>query len=306
MIKTKKIQLDDFIVPININGLHGRMLRLPSPKARKREILLIYGQHSNLERYFGLAELFNDFGGVTMPDLPGFGGMGSFYKIGEKPTLDNLADYMATFIKLRYRGRRLSIAAISFGFAVVTRMLQKYPDIAKKIDLVISISGYVRHDEFNLGRSRYFLLRFGSWLLSSRLLSVFFRNIALHPYVIRGYYKRFAELPPKLSASDQQKIIDFEVYLWRCNDLRTHMYTTNARLRLDNCTGSVKIPVWYVHADMDVSLDSAVVEQHMQVVFSDFHAVSVKREAGKFYIFGDKKTARKLISPQLRHVLRQI
>src|ERR1041385_6148442 len=104
----------DHILPLYMNGLAGRMLRLPPPKSKKREILLIAGQHTSLERIFGMAEYLNRFGGVTSPDLPGFGGMESFYKIGEKPTIDKMADYLASFIKLRYKNRRFTVIAVSY------------------------------------------------------------------------------------------------------------------------------------------------------------------------------------------------
>src|SRR5581483_6795608 len=76
----------DYIVPLNMNGLQGRMLHLPAPAGRKREILLLYGHHSSLERWWGIAQVLNRYGAVTMPDLPGFGGMDSLYKIGRKPS----------------------------------------------------------------------------------------------------------------------------------------------------------------------------------------------------------------------------
>lgn len=122
----------DYIQPLNMNGLQGRVLQMPAPKNKNREILFIYGHHSSLERWWGLVQNFNRYGAVTMPDLPGFGGMDSFYKIGEKPTIDNLADYLASFIKMRYKRRRFTIIGMSLGFVIATRMLQRYPDLAKK------------------------------------------------------------------------------------------------------------------------------------------------------------------------------
>ena len=86
---------------------------------------MLYGHHSSLERVYGLAEDMSQYGNVTIPDYPGFGGMDSFYKIGMKPTLDNLADYLATFVKLRYRGKKVTIVGMSLGFVIATRMLQR-------------------------------------------------------------------------------------------------------------------------------------------------------------------------------------
>jgi pimeloyl-ACP methyl ester carboxylesterase len=111
------------IAPLHVNGLNGRLLRLPAPKNKNREILLLYGHHSSLERMSGFAEVMNRYGAVTMPDLPGFGGMDSFYKIGEKPTLDNYADYLASIIKLRYKRRRVTIVGMSFAFPIILPFL---------------------------------------------------------------------------------------------------------------------------------------------------------------------------------------
>src|SRR5476651_1354705 len=112
--KTER-NLAECVYPLNMNRLKGRMLRLPAPKNKKRDILFVYGHHTRLERIFGVSEYLNKYGSVTVPDLPGFGGMETFYKIGEKPTLDNMADYLAAFVKLRYRHRRVTIMGMSMG-----------------------------------------------------------------------------------------------------------------------------------------------------------------------------------------------
>src|SRR4051812_17423669 len=107
----------EYIVPLNMNGLTGRMLRLPPPAGKSREALIVYGHHASLERFYSLAQVVNDDIGVTMPDLPGFGGMDSFYKIGEKADLDTMADYLASVIKLRYKkDQYFTIIAVSYGF----------------------------------------------------------------------------------------------------------------------------------------------------------------------------------------------
>src|ERR1044071_4250114 len=143
MVNTKK-----YISPLHVNGMNGRLMRLPAPKGKKRQILLLYGHHASLERLSGLAEVLNAHGSITMPDLPGLGGMDSFYKIGEKPTLDNYADYLASLIKLQYKRRKVTIIAMSFSVPLIVRMMQKYPELARKVEMFVSISGFVRKDEF--------------------------------------------------------------------------------------------------------------------------------------------------------------
>lgn len=124
---------DEYIEPLNMNGLQGRVLHMPAPKGRDKEILFVYGHHSSLERWFGLMQNLNRYAAVTMPDLPGFGGMDSFYKLGETATIDNLADYLASFIKMRYKRRKVIIVGMSFGFVVATRMLQRSLSSRRKL-----------------------------------------------------------------------------------------------------------------------------------------------------------------------------
>src|SRR4051812_15783977 len=103
----------DYIVPLNMNGLRGRMLKMPSANPnRQKEILLLYGHHAMLERWWGFVQNLNLYGNVTMPDIPGFGGMDSFHKAGRRPNVDAFADYLASFVKLRYKRKRITIVAI--------------------------------------------------------------------------------------------------------------------------------------------------------------------------------------------------
>ncbi len=167
----------DHIQPLNMNGLTGRMLYMPAPKNKKRHILLIYGHHSSLERMYGVAEDLNQYGSITMPDLPGFGGMDAFYKAGLKPTLDNFADYLAAFIKLRFKDKKITIAGMSFGFVIATRMLQKYPKLTTKVDLMISVVGFCHHDDIIFTRPRFLFYRYTAAFFDHRLTAPFFHNV---------------------------------------------------------------------------------------------------------------------------------
>ncbi len=297
----------NYIAPLFMNGLQGRMLRMPPPRGKKAEFLIVYGHHGSLERCFGLAESFNEFGGVTVPDLPGFGGMKSFYRIGEKPDLDTLADYLAAFVKLRYRRSRLSIGGHSFGFLVVTRMLQKHPDIAKRVDILISITGFTRNDEFNLSPSKKFLYRSIARFFCRKLPSVFFRNVMLHPSIIKFYYARTSSGKAKLrglSNEEREKILQNEVRSWRSSDVRTYMMTIITMFSVDNCTQSVDAPVWHVMVNDDDYLNNQIVEQHMQVIFRSYQKIPTKMTRHSLGFIGDKKTASPLMPSQLRTMLR--
>jgi pimeloyl-ACP methyl ester carboxylesterase len=297
----------EYIVPLNINGLRGRMLRMPPPKGKKREVLLIYGHHASLERMYSIAEVIHDYAGVTMPDLPGFGGMDSFYKIGEKPDIDTMADYLASIIKLRYRGRPVTIAAISYGFIITTRMLQRYPELAKKVNLLVSVVGFAHHEDFTFTRSRFLFYKYGAKLFSYRLTAPIFRNVALHPAVLRALYSKTHNAKHKfkdLSPEDAKTLTEFEVHLWRINDLRTYMATSYSFLTFNNCEVRVDLPVWHIGVEMDNYFDSALVEQHMRVIFSDFNYVAAPVKSHMPNVIAGKKESARIFPKKIRDLLR--
>ncbi len=297
----------EYIVPLNMNGLRGRLLRMPPPKNRKREILMVYGHHSSLERMYSLAQVIHEYGGVTMPDLPGFGGMDSFYKIGEKPDLDTMADYLASVIKLRYKGHRFTIAGISFGFLVVTRMLQRYPDIAKKVDLLISVVGFAHKDDLRFSKIRLRAYGFAARFFSYRLPALFFRNVVLHPFILRSFYSRTHNAKHKyvgLDAEARKSLTEFEIHLWHINEVRTYMKTTTAMLTVNNCEVAVDLPVWHIGVDLDNYFDNRLVEQHMRITFNDFNYIKAPIEKHIPNVIAGKEEASTLIPKKVRDLLK--
>lgn len=299
----------EYIQALNMNGLRGRMLHAPaSKKTAKREMLLLYGHHALLERWWGLVENLQEFGPVTMPDLPGFGGMDSFDKIRQKPTIDAYADYLAAFIKLKYRRKRLTIVGISFGFLVATRMLQKYPEVASKVDLVVSMVGFMHRDDFVFPPFKRSLMRRASRIIAVKPIAWAVRYGALNKFVIRNIYirlsggkRRFLEVDPIVFDAT----MNFEVQLWQKNDVRTHWLTTSEFLNIDNCTSRIDLPVWHVAASHDQYFNNEYVAQHMQVVFNDYTKVIMKSHAHTPSILGDKKEMAVMVPPALKKVLRK-
>lgn len=296
----------EFIQSLSINGLEGRMLRTPMPPRKSRQILLIYGHHAKIERWWGLVENLHEYGAVTMPDLPGFGGMDSFYTIGRRPTIDSFADYLAAFVKLRYKRKRLTIVAISFGFVVATRMLQRYPELAKKVDLLVSVVGFMHQDDFRFpaGRQRSYarLTR----LFATRPAALFIRYGCLNRWAISNLYarlpaskKRFMEVEP----AEFQTMMEFEVELWQINDVRTHWLTTTEFLKLDNCRTRVDLPVWHVATEGDHYFNNNIIEQHMRIVYRDYHLAIAASKAHTSPIIADKDDMKVLLPSKLRRVL---
>ena len=308
MAKKKEKNVADYIVPLEMNGLQGRMLRLPAPKNKNREILFVYGHHSSLERWWGVVQDLNQYGAITMPDLPGFGGMDSLYKIGEKPDLDTLADYLASFIKLRYKRRRFSIAGLSFGFLVVTRMLQRYPEIAKRVDMLVSVVGFSHYQDFVFSAPQKLLLRTTSKFLTYRLPAILFKSILLHPWVLRATYAKTYNAREKFKSVQRDRhkeIMDFEIYLWHSNDVRTHWATGYEMLVVDNCKWRVDLPVYHVSVKADRYFDNHVVEQHLRVIFNDFREYKSRMDSHAPSVIGDMKTAAPLFPKALRKMLEQ-
>jgi pimeloyl-ACP methyl ester carboxylesterase len=305
MAKTAKSPAD-YILPLYINGLEGRMMRVPAKRGHKREILYLYGHHSSLERWWGLAEELSKFGNVTVPDIPGFGGMQSLYKIGQQSTIDNLADYLAAFVKLRYRNKKVTIAAMSLGFVVATRMLQRYPDLTRKVNLLISIVGCAHKEDFTFSRRRIFLYRLAARILSRKLPAYCFQQIILRPSIIRRVYHRGHSSKEKfigISGDEFDRTMDIEVVLWKINDVRTWMKTTLEMLSLNNCTKRVDLPVYHVAAKKDRYFNNTKVEEHMRRIFSDFQVFYTKVPNHAPTIIADAKTAAPFIPMELRKMM---
>lgn len=307
-----KVELNpaDYIQPLYMNGLSGRMLHLPDRKNRNKEILVIYGHHALLERWWGLIQNFNDFGAVTMPDLPGFGGMDSFYKIGQKATLDAYADYLAAFIKMRYKRRRVSIVGISFGFLVVTRMLQRYPELVKRVDFLVSALGFMRFDDFSFSPTRYRFYKYTARILANPIAATLFRYIGLNAPVLRLVYRHTQNGKRKFSEYAGAKdafndMMDLEIELWQKNDVRSYMRTSVEMLTVDNCNAQIDLPVWHVYTKHDHFFDNTIIEQQMRVVYREFHGAVIKIKTHAPSILADKKASAIMIPTALRKALQK-
>lgn len=298
----------DYIVPLNINGMEGRMLRTPAPSnpKRQRNIMIVYGHHGMLERWWGLVQNLADYGTVTMPDLPGFGGMDSLFKIRRKPTIDQYADYLAAFVKLRYKRKKVTIVAISFGFVIVTRMLQNYPELTNKVELLISEVGFVHHDDFVYSQRTKTKYRYISRFFGTRIISFCIRYFCYNKYVLKYLYakmpnskKRMIEITPE----EFEESIEFEVKIWQANDVRTHWLTTVQFFTLDNCKHRVNIPVHHVISANDHYFNNEIVKQHMQVVFSSYRQHIMDSKAHTPSILADKKAMGVMLPPALKRLL---
>jgi pimeloyl-ACP methyl ester carboxylesterase len=307
--KAKQPGPADYIQPLNMNGLQGRMLYLPPPKPGAPEILFVYGHHSSLERWWGVVKFLNRYAAVTMPDLPGFGGMDSFYKIGKTGSIDNLADYLASFMQLRYKRKKVVVVGMSLGFVIATRMLQRCPELIKKVDLLVSFAGFAHRDDFTFSTARRKFYIYGARFFSHRLPALFFRYVMLHPRVLRTAYTKTHNAREKFEGvfeEELEELVRFEIKLWHDNEVRTYMKTTTEFLDLDNCRKQVDLPVYHIGVVGDRYFDNSIVEQHFRVIFSDYHLLSMLDLANHApSVIADEKAASVFIPPKLRRILQK-
>jgi len=295
------------IQALYINGLHGRILKLPEPKNKKRQILLLYGHHASLERMAGIAANLNRYGAVTIPDLPGFGGMESFYKISRMPTLDNYADYLASIVKLTYKRRRVTIIAMSFSFLIVTRMLQKYPELVKKVELLVSSVGFVHKDDFHLPKSSQAGIRLVGRVCQHKPTAAIFRYVFLQKWAIRLTYHLVAKNHSKMKDAEREELkerINAEIKLWHVNDVRTRMKTMADMFSVDLCGKNIDLVVHHISVAGDRYFDNAVVEQHMRVIYRDYVGMEANVPAHMPSIVASAKEAAPFVPLELRRLLK--
>lgn len=306
MVQKISTNAADYIQPLVINRLEGRVLRLPAPNTRhNREILLLYGSHSSLERMFTLATEFNRYGPVTMPDWPGFGGMDSLFRIGKKPDIDTMADYLAAFVKMRYRRSRVTIIGMSYGFTIATRMVQRYPELAAKVDFVVSIVGFARYDDFTIKPRNFFFLRLTTMILKQRLPSLLVRALIRGP-TISVTYNLLSNRNAKMKDADAAELrrrIDFEKVLWRVNDMRTYFYTMDSMFHIDLCDKQTSLPVYHVAVQDDQYFNNKLVEQHLAVIYASVSVIDIKIGAHMPTIVATAKEVAPFIPARLRRLL---
>lgn len=305
MAKTATQSPADYIVPLNINGMDGRMLRLPAPKNKKREILLLYGSHASIERTMPLAIEFNKYGSVTLPDLPGMGGMDSLFSIGRKPDLDSMADYLAAFITMTYRKRRFTIIGISYGFIVATRMLQKHPEIAKRVEFIVSVAGFAHKEDFKLPRRTFLGFKYGSLLFRSYIGSKLARA-AINKHTVTFTYNFLADKHSKMRDANPQQLkerIAFEVVLWRVNDMRTYFYTNYTMFTVDLCNQRTNVKAYHISIGDDQYFDNYLVEQHLNIIYKSVTLIKVDATAHMPTIIATQEEVAPFIPAQIRRVL---
>lgn len=297
-----------YISSLHINGLRGRSLGIPSKNRNnsKNNILLLYGHHSSIERMFSLASYLSSYGNVKMPDLPGFGGMDSMYIIRKKPDLDSMADYVATYIKLTYKRQPVAICGMSYGFLVVTRMLQKYPELADQVTLLVSLVGFSHYKDFSFRPTTYRALLTLAYIFKHYFPAVFAKYILLSKPMITLAYTLSARSHVKMKDAtklERRSRIRFETYLWRCNDVRTYFSTMYDFLKVDITTVKVNLPLSHVTVNDDQYFNSEKVTMHLRCIYRTVRTYKAKLPNHAPTVISDEREASEMIPNALKRRL---
>ncbi|HVX58130.1 MAG TPA: alpha/beta hydrolase, partial [Candidatus Saccharimonadales bacterium] len=204
------------------------------------------------------------------------------------------------------RNKKVSIMAMSLGFVIATRMLQKYPELVKKVDFLVSIVGFAHHDDFVFSKRRVRIYKMGSWFFSRRIPALFFRYVVLHPYFLnRAYHKtrnareKFADI----SGDEFRRTMEMEIKLWHSNDVRTQFRHNVEMFNLDNTKMRIDLPVYHVASRHDRYFDNVRVEEHMRRVFKDFNIYFMKSHNHAPTIIATAKDAAPFVPKALRQVI---
>ena len=294
----------DYIYPINVNGLESRYLFIPSQlKKNKSNVLIVYDIDFNLEKWFGYLTALSKFSNVYMIDLPGLGGADNFYKIGLKPELGNMANYLSSIIKLKFRRQNLSVIGIGYGFTLITKMIQNDLEIEKKINNVVAINGYVHFEDFNFDRSYKIKVYLNYFISKNKFLAQLVSLVIKSDYyLIRkyddDYFKKF--LNSKFPFLKQ-----FAIDLDKSRDFRTESTIKYNILKLDLCSGrKIDKPLWAINTVMNKKVIYKRVEQHLKVIYSNYNYLNLPIRKMPFLI-NNQKFGLRLIPHKLKAVLKK-
>jgi pimeloyl-ACP methyl ester carboxylesterase len=259
-----------------LNGLSGRMMETLSTEKEpsSHKILFLYGSQALLERYKSITENLSEYGTVITPDLPGLGGMDSFYKIGMKPTLDNYADYVAAVIAYKFKNHeKFTIVGFSFGSQIATNLLQRYPDIASRIALPVSLFGLVDSKSIKFAKHTRVLLKPMFSLLSTKTVSSLASLVVYSPvfnFLIRRIrdkqLREFSDI--KAEPKMIKPIVDMELKMWRVNDIRTTGFTWNIFAKYKAPETKVNLKLIHIFAPADKYVDQVALSRKFEEIYT--------------------------------------
>lgn len=254
--------------PLNMNRLHGRVYRVISRQSKK-EILIVKDHVSTIEKWIPLSRKLIRFGNVTIPDIPGVGGMDSFSKIRDPISLERYADYLASFIRLRYKHKKIAIVCLGSGFVITTKMLQKYPSLQQKVELLFNVGGYISSDELNLSGFQKFELKLFSKILQIPLAFNLFRIASKTPPILGLLYLRLIREKNSSSKLDNKNLRSWEFDLKYC-DSRSFLKISRELLKTDNRQRKINLEICNIYDPNSKILKNNRVRKDLSNIFKEY------------------------------------
>jgi pimeloyl-ACP methyl ester carboxylesterase len=282
------------------------MLKLPQRPIKNpphRQILFIYGSHASIERIAGVAEYLTQFGDVTLPDLPGCGGMDSLYQIGRVASLDELGDYLVWFIdKHLPPDCPIDLIGMSLGFAVVTRMLQNHPELTTRVNILVSYVGTVDCRDLNMKPATRRGLVAATWLFERRPLAWLMRRTFCTRPVLWLVYRLGHN--QKFVGRDFRATLDMEVKLWQSNDVRTYCRTIRELFTLRDAR-PINHDLIHINVGNDKYVNHHATARSMKKMFRRVRVLTSPATAHSFSVIADAGDAARLMPAELVEILGQ-
>lgn len=265
------------ITHIHYSGLSGRIMHIPSTvKKNKKRFVLIAGQHTSHERTLAFAEFLADYGDVYAIDMPGFGGMASFKRIGKDINFDNYAEYLYTVLKTQKLTKNVTIFAISIGGQFVTRMLQRYPESEKWLDRVVGFVTFGAPKDFKMKLE--YKIPASLFVEPARFLPgrIILKTLVFNRFSIRAALWVTSKFKKKMQADEaelKQMMVQMERYHWGVNDLQTWgqtahmMFTDDLRKHSDQ---PIRVPMHNILTRDDQYFDPKEVNKTMRDLYADY------------------------------------
>ena len=193
---------------------------------------------------------------------------------------------------------------------MITRMLQKYPELSKRVQMVISIAGFSHKDDFAFSKKRYWIYRLAAAFFSRQLPAAFYKYLILRPIYIRYVYRHMFNAKQKFrgkKAQELKRAIEMEVDLWRNNDPRTYMATAHTMFTLQlPGKGYIDLPIYHAGVVDDHYFNNLSVEQHMRMIYSDFIRGKIKTPTHAPSIITTAKEAAFFVPKEFIRVMNKI
>lgn len=301
MTKKYSDDIHDYLSPFYINGLEGRMLKTNSKTKKQHQILYVYDLLDTLEESWGLIQNLRNYGIVTAVDLPGIGGMTSFNKIKHPINIDAFADYLAAFIKLRFKKHKIIAVGNGFGFVVITRMLIRYPSLSSKIKFIININGQIHYDDLLIS-SRFKKIQLNLFdVLSIFPFTHITKKLLQHKNFVSRLSNKFGpQYTQYLLNLKNPEALNYKSFFGSV-DVKTFWKISKQLLTLDNCSKRINIPLKHAFIKNYGLINNSTQKQHMMITYKNYRCYEIK-------MIGDikdssKKQASLLLPKGLKRVL---